>query len=135
MLSVSTGAGTVRTSTQAPDVGLLATKTTATVVVGTTPTPWSAARSCQRGARTVAALDQPGMANGESDEKPDGVKRLSGRSWVSVMLRTPAACIPAFIADLPQGSALRPRSSRSDYNNQSGRRLAAGGCAARLKDD
>jgi hypothetical protein len=32
-----------------------------------------------RGALAVAALDRPGLANGESDEKPDRVKRLSKR--------------------------------------------------------
>ena len=41
----------MRTTTQAPEVNLLATKTTAAIAVRTAPVPLSAARSLQRGER------------------------------------------------------------------------------------
>jgi hypothetical protein len=50
---------------------LLATKTTATVVVRTAPVPLSAARSCQRGERWLwQRWTSPVWLMGESDEYP-----------------------------------------------------------------
>ena len=66
----------MRTTTQAPEVNLVATKTMVAVAVSSAPVPLRAARSSQRGeCWGVPVVDQPSLANGEAGEHPDRVQR------------------------------------------------------------